>query len=232
MWTRVLAWDEKWLYVVTHFVKKGAHIEPREFTLYPKQNSANNSPASTPRGSVVSLSSLPRGSIGGEPSAESRTAICASALSKLVFKKGRITIAPAVMLEASGLLPPRSDETISAQKEHLAEIQIKANIQDVGPKKAMQTLDTIDSSDDEASSGKRGSIDSDSDATLQQWKWELIEAERKRGLKVAALLGAQNALEHELNDSEALGKHSDGTGIGGVVATLAQLGHLSNYQLL
>ncbi len=231
MWTRILSWDEKWLYVVTHFVKKGAKVTPREFTLYPKQNSKNNSPNSTPRGSVGSLSDTPRGSISGESSSKGHSAVAASALSKLVFKNGRVTIAPQVMLEASGLLPMKPTETLSEHREHLAEIQIEANIDDVTPKKATQTLEEMDSCDDDSTyGGSRRS--SGTNFYLQQWTCEAIEAERKRGLKFASLLGAQTVLENEFNDSEALGKHTDGTGIGGVVATLAQLGHLSSYQLL
>src|ERR1700712_999967 len=30
MWTRVLSWDKKWLYLVTHFVEKGA-VKPRSW---------------------------------------------------------------------------------------------------------------------------------------------------------------------------------------------------------
>lgn len=37
MRTRILTWDEKWVYMVTHFVKQGARIDPIEVTLYPKQ---------------------------------------------------------------------------------------------------------------------------------------------------------------------------------------------------
>jgi len=235
MWTRILAWDEKWIYIVTHFVKKGAKIEPREFTMYPKQNSKNNTPSCTPRASIVSLSNGPRASTNGDKSSRSKSPICASALSKLVFKNGRMTIAPQVMLEASGLLPAKPTESIFEHKLHLAATQIKANMdddvapEDVSPRKAMQTVNDMDSSDDESSCSRRSSTTS---TAMRQWTWEMIEAERKRGLKVASLLGAQNVLEHEFNDSEALGKHTDGTGIEGVVATLAQLGRFSNYQLL
>ncbi|KAL8634604.1 MAG: hypothetical protein Q9228_007802, partial [Teloschistes exilis] len=37
MWTRVLCWDRKWLYVVTHFLRKGA-VRPRSFALQPWKN--------------------------------------------------------------------------------------------------------------------------------------------------------------------------------------------------
>ena len=236
MWTRVLAWDEKWLYVVTHFVKKGAKIEPNEFTLHTRQNSIQVSSGNSPRGSVSGIGGESRrGSIAGAVSDESKSAIAASALSKVVFKNGRITISPQVMLEASGLLPPMDTESKNEQHDHLAEAQIKANITEVterqvAPIKAMQTVDALESSDSE-SSCSHGTSDDES-SMLDQWTWEMIESERKRGLKVASTLAAQSLLENELNDGEALGRHTDGSGIAGVVLTLAQLGKMSNYQFL
>ncbi|XP_044717146.1 thioesterase-like superfamily domain-containing protein [Hirsutella rhossiliensis] len=68
LWSRLLCWDRKWMYIVTHFVKKTA---------------AN----------------------GAAPSWESK--IYATALSKYVFKLGRLTVHPAVVLSESGLLPDR-----------------------------------------------------------------------------------------------------------------------------
>ena len=241
MWTRILTWDEKWLYVVTHFVKKGAKIEPNEMTLYTRQNSVGGSngtsSCNSPRGSVASLGEdVRRDSITGTGSTKSKSAIAASALSKLVFKNGRITISPEVMLKASGLLPPRPWESKTERHDHLADAQIKANIVEVAeaqiaPVKAMQTVDDMEGTDSESSPCSRtGSAEGDS--VLDEWRWEMIEKERKRGLKIANGLAAQSVLENELNDSEALGRHTDGSGIAGVVLTLAQLGKMSNYQFL
>lgn len=237
--TRILAWDEKWLYVVTHFVKKGAKIKPNEMTLYKRQNSitgsTNTSTRNSPRGSIVEMDpGSRRGSVAGVVSDESRSGIAASALSKLVFKDGRKTIAPEVMLEASGLLPPRPTESAEEIHDKLAGAQIKANIieiaeKEITPIKAMQTVDEIETSDSESSQpSRRSSVDE----SMARWTWDRIECERKRGLKVASALATQSVLENELNDSEALGRHTDGSGIAGVVLTLAQLGKMSNYQFL
>ncbi|KAI0528309.1 capsule polysaccharide biosynthesis protein [Xylaria bambusicola] len=70
MWSRILSWDRKWLYIVTHYVDKGA---------------------------VKS---------GAKPE-DWEKKIHASAVSKYVFKIGRLTVHPAVLIEASGLLPER-----------------------------------------------------------------------------------------------------------------------------
>ena len=238
MWTRVLSWDQKWVYVVTHFVKKNAHIEPDECTLYSQQNSRNSSPNSSPRVFVCdgmplsSRGSLSRAPISSASSPDMKSAICASALSKLVFKNGRITIAPEVMLHAAGLLPPRPEEPVAVQKEHLADLQMRDAVADGVPKKeAVNVLKQIDGSDDEGLLGKGHDFGFD-EKKLQEWEWERIETERKRGLRTAHHLEKQSALEDEFYPSEALGKHTDGNGIGGVVLTLAQLGRLSRWQFL
>ncbi|KAK5628899.1 hypothetical protein RRF57_004614 [Xylaria bambusicola] len=70
MWSRILSWDRKWLYIVTHYVDKGAV------------------------------------KAGAKPE-DWEKKIYASAVSKYVFKIGRLTVHPAVLIEASGLLPER-----------------------------------------------------------------------------------------------------------------------------
>jgi len=95
MWTRVLAWDRKWLYIITHFVKKGA-IKPDGYTQEDgsvikrllKQNKATTSNGTTAK----------------DPAQD---AIFATAISKYVVKLGRLTIHPEACLDHSNLLPPR-----------------------------------------------------------------------------------------------------------------------------
>ncbi|KAI1496344.1 capsule polysaccharide biosynthesis protein [Biscogniauxia marginata] len=70
-WSRVLSWDRKWMYIVTHFVEKGVASK-------------------------------------GEGKSEGwEKRIFATAVSKYVYKIGRLTVHPAVLIEASGLLPER-----------------------------------------------------------------------------------------------------------------------------
>lgn len=225
MWTRILSWDEKWVYLVTHFVKAGAKVEPREYQLYPRQNSITANSSKTSReGSVVNLDSR-RSSIAGQASTDvPSSAIAASAMSKIVFKNGRITIAPEVMLEAAGLLPPKPAENHS---EDLMQAQVVANLAEVGPTEAASQVEKVEGSDATSESSH-----SEQDPMEQLHTREAIEVERQRGMKLARLLREQTELEHEFNDQVALGRHYDGHGIEGVVATLAQLGKLSSYQLL
>jgi hypothetical protein len=86
MWSRVLAWDRKWVYIMTHFVPKG-EVLPTEW-LDPKFKKKAKT-----RG--VSTTSDWEGKV------------YATAISKYVFKVGRFTVHPSIVLEESGLLPPR-----------------------------------------------------------------------------------------------------------------------------
>jgi len=91
MWSRLLCWDRKWLYIVTHFVKKGT-VKPSAYILTD--------------GSWFGKKGYKK--VNGKGNAElDEKSICASAISKYVLKLGRLTIHPEVHLECSGMLPPR-----------------------------------------------------------------------------------------------------------------------------
>ncbi|KAH7358754.1 hypothetical protein B0T11DRAFT_330512 [Plectosphaerella cucumerina] len=87
MWTRVLAWDRKWLYMVTHFVPKGV-ARPAEYldTRFGKLRTRTG---------------------GADANTVWKSKIHATAVSKYVFKLGRWTVHPAHILEGSELLPER-----------------------------------------------------------------------------------------------------------------------------
>ncbi|KAI2783749.1 hypothetical protein F4815DRAFT_457809 [Daldinia loculata] len=188
MWSKILAWDEKWIYIVTHFVRKDA-AKPRNYSLYPEQ-----SPSQSRRNSTTELDedqvchpspdsvSSNRSNMENEVKPDKH--IFATALSKCVFKSGRKTVSPELMLQISGLLPACSPE--------------------------VKNFD---------------------EATMQG-----IEAQRQKGLETAQLLAGQTQqnLEAEFAgaDCEALGRHTDGAGIVGVVNTLLQLARLKKTQVL
>jgi hypothetical protein len=93
MWSRLLCWDRKWLYVVTHFVKKGT-VRPRSYIL-------TNGSWFGGKGYNI------KGSGKAEAEDLDEKSIFASAISKYVVKLGRLTVRPEVMLENSGLLPEK-----------------------------------------------------------------------------------------------------------------------------
>ena len=92
MWTRVLSWDRKWLYIISHFVVKGK-VHPTAW---------DGRRAGPTRSRVVRDSD---GAVVDEKDLSKY--IFATAVSKYVFKLGRFTVHPAIAIEASGLLPKR-----------------------------------------------------------------------------------------------------------------------------
>ncbi|KAL3447439.1 hypothetical protein BJX65DRAFT_308168 [Aspergillus insuetus] len=87
VWSRVLAWDRKWIFIVTHFVKKGG-VQPKGFL-------RAGAAAATVKGEEGS---------GQSEKHSSSAVVYATSVSKYVFKKGRLTVPPERVLHASGLL--------------------------------------------------------------------------------------------------------------------------------
>ncbi|KAM0547813.1 hypothetical protein ACHAPJ_010159 [Fusarium lateritium] len=96
LWTRILSWDEKWLYVVTHFVKPGV-FSSDEYVMQPRKkvNARNNS----------------------KEDIEPLKTIYASSVARYVFKNNRRTIPPEEALRDCGLLP--DDEASMAEVERV-----------------------------------------------------------------------------------------------------------------
>ena len=93
MWSRLLCWDKKWLYVVTHFVRKGT-VKPKSYILTDGSWFGGQGYSVNHDGKVV------------ESDVEEKNIFCSS-ISKYVVKMGRLTVHPEVVLGASGFLPAR-----------------------------------------------------------------------------------------------------------------------------
>ncbi|KAJ5766133.1 uncharacterized protein N7511_003749 [Penicillium nucicola] len=91
VWSRILTWDQKWLYIVTHFVQKGS-VKHQCLVAGTVMLS----------GEHVCAKCGGAGRDGGKPGAG--PVVFATSVSKYVFKKGRFTVAPERLLKASGLL--------------------------------------------------------------------------------------------------------------------------------
>ncbi|KAJ5641220.1 hypothetical protein N7490_005220 [Penicillium lividum] len=126
VWSRILTWDRKWLYIVTHFVQKGS-VKQTDLITH-KLSTGKTSERCTGAGSGNSGDKL------------GRPVVFATSVSKYVFKKGRLTVAPERLLRASGLLGeiketadlpaqyqdprPRSTEAMSKIKKNLGNFEI------------------------------------------------------------------------------------------------------------
>lgn len=199
MWTRVLSWDRKWVYIVTHFVRKDT-VKPRRFSMYPRQKNKN----------------------GGTRTVDNKEdAIIASALSKVVFKKGRSTIPPEVMLQASGLLPPRPADLALLQTEVYPAPTKRAIAQQIFdvPFRAFEKLDLVweaarnsllHEPEEARDESRDGSPDGTTGKKINEWTWAKVEEERLRGLEMANKLAGLERLAGEFTaEADALGKHSD-----------------------
>ena len=138
-------------------------------------------------------------SVTGQPK------IYATSIAKYVFKHNRLTIPPAQILEAGGLLPPRPPSVST-------------------PSESSTPSDMPDSTSNEpmvaamVQSLSSASADVTVDASLKPLNgygdtrdWQRIEDERVRGMKIAGMFNGLDALSEEFNgeDDMALGIYLD-----------------------
>jgi hypothetical protein len=86
MWTRVLCWDRKWFYLITHLVKPGVG-KPSSWSLQPWRKT---------KSSEVEKEKL-------------MGAVYASAIAKYVVKRGRITVPPEQALADADMVPVKPE---------------------------------------------------------------------------------------------------------------------------
>ena len=195
IWTRLLSWDRKWFYGVTHFVKRGA-VKPTGYLLQPwKRGTPNKSGKGGQDGEKQDIPA------NGQPF------IFASGISKYVFKKGRLTIPPERVWRNAGLLPPKppseeeketppatdspapagSDEGVETTSDAAA--VTKEAMEKITPENAKEMLDRSWRSLDES-----GTVDNQQ---VEEWTWERIEKERLRGLRLASMFDGLQGLNEE-----------------------------------
>ena len=194
IWTRILSWDRKWIYVISHFVKKGA-VQPKGYTLQPWKK------AKAPKEEKVAGNGSNRHATSGSDAKVVHPAIFASGIAKYVFKQGRLTIPPERILRESGLLPAKSSEhetpsvNASPPSEEALGVLVPESIQNVALGNVEDLLDSSLTA-------------SERDDT---WNWDLVEQERIRGMKIADLFNGTEALNDEFTagNAPALGRYGD-----------------------
>ena len=101
VWSRILSWDEKWIYIVTHFVPRNT-CRPTRFYLQGRGTPREHAPSERP---------------GANCHVPGTKKVFASAVSRYVFKQGRKTYPPQKMLVECGLLPPNPEPLASAEPD-------------------------------------------------------------------------------------------------------------------
>lgn len=163
LWTRVLSWDRKWLYLVTHFVEAGA-VKPKSWD-------------AQGFGLTRSKDGVPE---------EWQKKIFATAVSKYVWKMGRLTVHPAIVIESSGLLPERPEGWVSTESSGM-----------VTPNEPVIGNTSEEAKEHDAETG---------------WDWRRTENERLKGLEFAQHFAALDGLAGQFDGGEngALGKFALG----------------------
>ena len=175
VWTRILTWDDKWLYVIGHFVRKGT-VKPKSYSLEPWRK-------------IVTQSSQDHTANGATDERGIHPAIFAIGIAKYVCKKGRRTIPPERILRASELLPPKpaDHETPPISITSNPEItSMDATAASVGEKLTPDNPGEV-----LAASLTAG------DSATSEWTWERVEKERQRGLKIAEMYNGLDMLNEE-----------------------------------
>ncbi len=207
VWSRILCWDRKWLYTISHFVRKGAVGRPKrgEETLNVRSWWKGGKGRKTEKRNESEKIGHNKngGEAGNGESATSMSpppaphpAIFASAIAKYVFKQGRITIHPEKILQNSNLLPPKPPQysslsssttspppTSSASPTTSEETASAEGLRGLSLKTADEVMDA--------------SLTASAGSENDEWDWDRIEAERERGMAIAELYAGLEALNQE-----------------------------------
>ena len=199
VWTRVLAWDRKWLFVIGHFVKSGA-VRPKRYMYQPWKKEAEGQKGSTKDGSAPN---------GGERRANETThpAILASSIAKYVFKKGRLTIPPERVLRASQLFPPQPAdyETPPVSDTPVTDGTSLDSISGATPVAAASAAEKLTPEN----AGEILAASLTPKMEDEMWDWQRVQDERLRGMRVAELYNGLDGLNQEFvgEDGVVLGRY-------------------------
>ena len=199
VWTRVLAWDKKWLYLVQHFVKPG--VRPSNYLLQPWRKSKSGRNREVAR-SNESGATGGEGDTGKEKPSLANSAIYASVIAKYVCKKGRLTIPPERVLRASELLPPKPE-----RQEATPPISITPNTDSTSiDAAAVSVAEKLTPAGAEAIVD--ASLTAASTVETEVWDWGRVEKERQRGMQIAEVYSRLDALNDEFlgDGAEVLGE--------------------------
>ena len=172
IWTRVLSWDEKWVYVISHVVKPGS-MSPTTYSDQPWRR--NETPYSK---KTASISHKPNQAHKSANSSESsptlsvHPAVYAVSIAKYAFKRGRVTIPASTFLQACGLLPASPAESSGNPSS-------TSQSPDVAPLSSSVFMDARLSRLRENTNLKKSVAESDDDL------WHTLEAKRLKHLGLA-----------------------------------------------
>jgi hypothetical protein len=185
IWTRLLTWDRKWMYIVSYFVEAGA-FQPNEYSLQPWRKSKKSKKGKESEAVEDKKKRL-------------RGKILATSIATYVVKKGRLTIPPEIVLQRSGMLPERPRGVPSAFFTPTESVSTTPNT---------GTVNSIESNADTMTARSVEEVLEESlfpDSISEHngdWTWDRMEKERIRGLKFAQAFDGLNGLREEFDGGE------------------------------
>ncbi|KAJ2890807.1 hypothetical protein MKZ38_001316 [Zalerion maritima] len=159
MWSRILSWDRKWFYIATHFVQP---TRPASWDWQGRRWGPTRKPILAEK---------------GEQGWEKR--IFATCVSKYVFKLGRLTVNPAVVVEQSGFLPEGRPGGWTGGESGTG-TPVELNGETVFP----------------AAPGENG------EQGGEEWRWQHVEKMRLKGMEFAEHFAALDALHNDWDAGE------------------------------
>lgn len=186
IYTRILSWDRKWMYLVSHVVKKGA-IKPDSYVLQPWK-----------KGKGVEERKK-------SDQEDLKKHVFATSIARYVVKKGRLTVNPEIILERSRLLPKRPEGVGLPPRTEDSVVPTPANegTPSNGSVKGPEQIAA------EVSSKLGGSAATGDVVEENDWTWDQMETERLRGLKMASHFDQLSGIHDEIRAGEVLGQYSD-----------------------
>ncbi|KAL0258707.1 hypothetical protein SLS55_006209 [Diplodia seriata] len=200
IWTRLLCWDRKWLYLVSHLVRPGV-ATPAAYTLQPWRKGGGDKQKSNHSDDMTEEEERQkrRKDLSG--------AVYATSIAKYVVKKGRWTVPAEQALLNSGVLPgPRPAELGSldgnggAPPPPVVAAAAAAAATANGDVDGSYVLPALAPRRDGEGDGGDGEL-----------TWHEIEAERQRGMKLAELFAGLDEAHFEFTGGQdgVLGEYAD-----------------------
>lgn len=132
--------------------------------------------------------------------------VFATSIARYVMKKGRLTVNPEIILERSRLLPrrpagvglpPRTEDSVvpTPAAEGTPSLAVNGSVE-LSAEEVSSKLGSAEVVD--------GEVEED-----ESWTWEMMEAERLRGLKMASHFDQLSGIHDEIRAGEVLGQYSD-----------------------
>ena len=220
LWSRILAWDGKWFYSVTHIVKPGTAV-PARWTMQPwrkttRRASKNNKSEIENKHRNKENDAINDAAEQERRKDEMRKNVYATSMAKVVVKKGRLTIPPEVFLRRAGVLPPKTEQT--CQKDN-ADPATDGHVPTgrAGGNVIAKPLDASDATEDNNSkntnnNNKSGNDSNNTDRSHDKtWTWTDVEARRRAGLVLAEKFAALDAAQalFDSGAAGALGRYAD-----------------------